>query len=98
LAGGAVAPGGHVAIVGLAGGTLAMRRGGVAMEAPVVISNWGTRAELADVVALARAGHIELEAERVALPDVVDAYRRLEHGEVSGRLVAVPDQHETGDC
>jgi alcohol dehydrogenase, propanol-preferring len=97
LAGGAVAPGGHIAIVGLAGGTLAMRRGGVALEAPVVISNWGTRAELAEVVALARAGHVELEVERVALPDVVAAYGRLERGEVRGRLVAVPNQHETGD-
>jgi alcohol dehydrogenase, propanol-preferring len=96
LAGGAVAPGGHVAIIGLGGGTLAMRRGAVAMEAPVVISNWGTRAELAEVVALARAGHIELEVERVALPDVVGAYGRLERGEVRGRLVAVPEQHETG--
>ena len=97
LAGAAVAPGGHVAIIGMAGGTFPMRRGGVAMETPVVISNWGTRAELAEVVALARAGRIELEVEPVALPDVVAAYRRLERGEVRGRLVAVPGKaHETG--
>ena len=91
LAGGAVAPGGHLAIVGLAGGTLPLRRGGVAMEASVVISNWGTRAELAEVVALARDGRIHVEVERVGLSDVVAAYTRLERGEVRGRLVATPD-------
>jgi propanol-preferring alcohol dehydrogenase len=67
-----------------------MRRGGVPMETTVVISNWGTRAELAEVVALARAGTIALEVEPVALADVVEAYARLERGDVRGRVVAVP--------
>jgi alcohol dehydrogenase, propanol-preferring len=91
LAGELVAPGGHVSIIGMAGGTFPMRRGGVPMETTVVISNWGTRAELADVVALARAGVINLEVEPVALTDVVDAYERLERGDVRGRVVAVPE-------
>jgi propanol-preferring alcohol dehydrogenase len=91
LAGEVVAPGGHVSIIGMAGGTLPMRRGSVPMETTVVISNWGTRAELAEVVALARAGIVDLEVEPVALPDVVDAYERLERGDVRGRLVAVPE-------
>ena len=92
LAGAAVTPGGHVAIVGMAGGTFPMRRGGVPMETSVVISNWGTRAELAEVVALARAGSIRLEVEPVPLSEAVTAYARLERGEVRGRVVAVPDQ------
>jgi alcohol dehydrogenase, propanol-preferring len=91
LAGELVAPGGHVSIIGMAGGTFPMRRGGVPMETTVVISNWGTRGELAEVVALARAGVIDLEVEPVALDDVVDAYGRLERGEVRGRVVAVPE-------
>ena len=66
-----------------------MRRGGVPTETTAVISNWGTRAELGDVVALARAGVIHLEVEPVALSDVVDAYERLERGDVRGRVVAV---------
>jgi propanol-preferring alcohol dehydrogenase len=90
----AVAPGGHAAIIGMAGGTFPMRRGGVPMETSVVISNWGTRAELAEVVALARAGVITLEVERVPLSDAVAAYGRLERGDVRGRFVAVP--HEGG--
>jgi propanol-preferring alcohol dehydrogenase len=92
LAGATVAPGGHVSIVGMAGGTFPMRHGGVPMETSVVISNWGTRAELAEVVALARAGAIHVDVERVGLSDVVAAYGRLERGEVRGRVVAVPDR------
>jgi alcohol dehydrogenase, propanol-preferring len=61
------------------------------METTVVISNWGTRAELAEVVALARAGIVGLEVEPVALSEVVDAYERLERGDVRGRVVAVPE-------
>jgi alcohol dehydrogenase, propanol-preferring len=91
LAGELVAPGGHVSIVGMAGGAFPMRRGGVPLETTVVISNWGTRAELAEVVALARAGIVELEVEPVALEAAIHAYGRLERGEVQGRVVAVPE-------
>ena len=37
-----------------------------------------------------QAGIIDLEVERVALSDAVDAYERLERGDVRGRVVAVP--------
>jgi alcohol dehydrogenase, propanol-preferring len=90
LAADVVAPGGHVSIVGVAGGTFPMRHGRVPLETPVVISNWGTRSELADVVALARAGAIGIEVERIALAAVPEAYERLHGGGVNGRLVAVP--------
>ncbi|HEX6023255.1 MAG TPA: NAD(P)-dependent alcohol dehydrogenase [Solirubrobacter sp.] len=90
LAAEAVAPGGHVSIVGVGGGTFPMRFGAVPVETPVVFSNWGTRAELAEVVALARAGTIELEVEAVPLEDVPAAYERLAAGQVRGRVVAVP--------
>jgi propanol-preferring alcohol dehydrogenase len=71
-----------------------MRFGAVPFETSVVLSNWGTRAELADVVALARAGAIHVDVERVRLADVPAAYERLEAGAASGRIVAVP---EAGD-
>jgi propanol-preferring alcohol dehydrogenase len=90
LAAAAVGTGGRVAIVGIGGGTFPMRFGTVPFEATVTFPNWGTRDELVDVVALARAGHLHLEIEPVALEGVVDAYGRLERGEVTGRLVAVP--------
>ena len=91
LAAGAVAPGGHVSLLGLAGGTFPMRFGAVPLETSVIFSNWGTRAELAEVVALARDGAIDLEIERVALADVPAAYERLAAGGGRGRLVAVPE-------
>ena len=90
LAAGAVAPGGQLAIIGVGGGTLPFRFGVVPFETPVVFSNWGTRAELAEVVDLARAGLLQIEVEQVALEDVPAAYARLESGDVRGRIVAVP--------
>src|SRR5829696_6900755 len=90
LAAGAVAPGGQVSVLGLAGGTFPMRFGAVPLETPVIFSNWGTREELAEVVALARAGAIALETERVPLAAVPAAYERLAAGGCRGRLVAVP--------
>ena len=90
LAAASVAPGGHLSIVGVGGGTLPFRWGVVPFETTVVFSNWGTRSELAEVVALARAGVIHTEVERVALGDVPAAYARLEAGDVRGRVVAVP--------
>jgi propanol-preferring alcohol dehydrogenase len=91
LAAGAVAPGGHVSLLGLAGGTFPMRFGAVPLETSVIFSNWGTRAELAEVVALARDGAIAIEVEVVGLADVPDAYERLAAGGNRGRLVAVPE-------
>ena len=91
LAAGAVRPGGHVSLLGLAGGTFPMRFGAVPLETSVIFSNWGTRAELAEVVALAREGAIEIEIERIALADVPAAYERLGARGGRGRLVAVPE-------
>jgi propanol-preferring alcohol dehydrogenase len=90
LAAGAVAAGGHVSLLGLAGGTFPMRFGAVPLETSVIFSNWGTRAELAEVVALARDGAIAIEVEPVALAAVPAAYERLATGGSRGRLVAVP--------
>src|SRR4051812_8042241 len=90
LGSGAVAAGGRVSILGVGGGTFPMRFGTVPAETPVVFSNWGSRAELAEVVALARAGAIEFELETVGPEDVPAAYERLEAGAVRGRVVAVP--------
>jgi len=91
LAAGAVAPGGHVSLLGLAGGTFPMRFGSVPLETSVIFSNWDTRAELADVVALARDGVIAIDVERVPLAGVPAAYERLAAGATRGRLVAVPE-------
>src|SRR3954453_20270766 len=91
LAAQAVAPGGHVSVIGLAGGTFPMRFADVPLETSVIFSNWGTRAELAEVIALAREGAIAIEVERLTLAEVPAAYERLAAGGGHGRLVAVPE-------
>jgi alcohol dehydrogenase, propanol-preferring len=90
LAAASVAPGGQIAVIGVGGGTLPFRLGAIPFETPVVFSNWGTRAELAEVVDLARAGVVRIEVEPVGLEDVPAAYARLESGDVRGRVVAIP--------
>jgi propanol-preferring alcohol dehydrogenase len=90
LAAASVAPGGHLSVIGVGGGTLPFRFGVIPFETTVVFSNWGTIAELSEVVDLARAGVIHIEVERVRLDEVPAAYDRLEAGDVRGRVVAVP--------
>jgi alcohol dehydrogenase, propanol-preferring len=85
-----VAPGGDIVYVGRGGGALPVRPGDVPFECSVYVPTWGTIAELVEVVALARAGAIHTEAERLPLDDALDGYRRLQRGEVVGRAVAVP--------
>jgi alcohol dehydrogenase, propanol-preferring len=90
LAAGVVAPGGDIVYVGRGGGTLPVRPGEVPFECSVYVPTWGTISELVEVVALARAGAIRTEVERLALDDALDGYVRLQRGEVLGRAVALP--------
>jgi propanol-preferring alcohol dehydrogenase len=90
LAAGTIEIGGHVALVGLGGGTFPMAFGTVPLEWSLRRPSWGTLPELHEVVALARAGAIEIVVERLSLEEAPDGYRRLHAGEVNGRAVAVP--------
>jgi propanol-preferring alcohol dehydrogenase len=60
------------------------------MEARVVIPFWGTRAEMAEVIALAQAGRIQAHIERFPLANANAAYDKLEAGKLSGRGVVMP--------
>ncbi|MBJ7452588.1 MAG: zinc-binding dehydrogenase, partial [Blastococcus sp.] len=51
---------------------------------------WGTRAELIEVLDLARHGAIHVETERFTLEEAPEAYRRLHEGTIRGRAVVVP--------
>jgi propanol-preferring alcohol dehydrogenase len=85
-----VAVGGAVEIVGIGGGLLptgfSSTPFGVSVRAPY----WGTRAELLEVLDLARIGAVHVEVERYALEEAPGAYRRLHEGTVRGRAVVVP--------
>jgi propanol-preferring alcohol dehydrogenase len=90
IARGVVSTGGDIAIVGLAGGSLPVGFGTMPFEAHVVVPFWGTRAELAEVIALARAGRIRAHVDRFALDDAKTAYDRLRAGQLKGRAVVIP--------
>jgi propanol-preferring alcohol dehydrogenase len=91
LAASVVAVGGHVSMVGLAGGKLPTGAGSpLPIEWTAGKPSWGTLPELHEVVALAHAGGLEVEVERLSLDEAVEGYRRLRSGEVVGRAVVVP--------
>jgi len=73
------------------GGTISLRPGigdiGIPMEARVVVPFWGTRAELAEVIALARQGRITAHVETFPLESAAAAYDKLRAGKLRGRAV-----------
>jgi alcohol dehydrogenase, propanol-preferring len=81
---------GLAVIVGLGGGSAPfsfLTNGG---EATVTTSNWGSRNELEEVIALARAGAISARIERHDLGEINEVFTRLERGQVEGRAVLTP--------
>jgi propanol-preferring alcohol dehydrogenase len=90
LAASVVSTGGDVAIVGLAGGALPVGFGRIAMDARVSVPFWGTRAELAEVLALARRGAIRAHVTPFPLADAAKAYDALRGGALQGRAVVMP--------
>jgi propanol-preferring alcohol dehydrogenase len=82
-----VTSGGDVAIVGLAGGALPVGFGTLPFEVRVSVPFWGTKAELAEVIALARAGRIAAHVQTFPLADAQKAYDALRAGRLSGRAV-----------
>ncbi|RSS44010.1 NAD(P)-dependent alcohol dehydrogenase [Streptomyces sp. WAC08241] len=82
---------GDVTIVGLGGGALPVGFGSPAYEVSVASPYWGTRAELIEVLDLARAGAVDVHVETYALDDAPKAYERLHEGRVEGRAVILPN-------
>ena len=82
----------RIVVVGVAGGTLPFSFLALPYECSIGTTFWGTIAELAEVVALVRAGRITVDLERIDLEDALDAYRELEAGTFgTGRAVALPN-------
>ena len=79
-----------MSIIGLSGSTFPIALGTVPLEWTAGRPSWGTLPELHEVVALARAGRIRIEVERIGLDEAPGAYTRLSEGRVAGRLVAIP--------
>jgi propanol-preferring alcohol dehydrogenase len=87
-----VRPMGHLTIVGIAGGTLPVSFFGIAYEASVATTYWGTLPELVEVIALAQARRIRPRVHTFSLDNAMDAYRSMRNGTLEGRAVIVPGE------
>jgi len=85
-----VAVQGRVTVVGIAGATYEWGFFSVPYEAELLSTYWGTIEDLYDVVALYRAGKITPDVEIYDMEHALDAYKKLESGELSGRAVVAP--------
>lgn len=88
-----IAPGGAIRIAGLGGGAFTYTAGGnpqIPWGVNIERAYGGNRSDLAQVIALAQAGKILVNATRYALDDAPQAFDDLERGKVQGRAVLVP--------
>jgi alcohol dehydrogenase, propanol-preferring len=90
LAQASMAQGGRLTVVGIGGGVVEWSFFGMPYESTITNTYWGTIEDLYEVVAMYRAGQIRPEVERFGMDQALEAYRRLEAGELSGRAVVVP--------
>lgn len=93
IARGCVAVGGALRFVGLGGGGFDYVAGsgsGLPWGVDVQRSYGGTRADMGQVLALARAGRISVQTQRRDLGDAPRAFADLDSGTVQGRIVLVP--------
>jgi propanol-preferring alcohol dehydrogenase len=82
---------GHLTLVGIAGGSLPFSYFGVPTELSVASTFYGSIPELAEVTALAQAGHIRPPVELFPLEQAAQAYNRLRAGKIHGRAVITPN-------
>ncbi|GAA4856463.1 NAD(P)-dependent alcohol dehydrogenase [Saccharopolyspora rosea] len=85
-----VAVEGDITIVGIVGAPLPVGFGLTPHEVAVAAPYWGTRAELIEVLDLARAGAVRAHVETYGIDETPEVYERLHHGQIRGRAVIVP--------
>lgn len=90
LSGATVAQLGALTVVGIGGGTFPWNFFTVPYEVNFSSTYWGTIEDLHEVAAMYRLGQITPIVERYALGDALEAYRKLQEGELSARAVVVP--------
>lgn len=85
-----MAQGSKFTVVGIAGGTYEWSFFTTPYESVITNTYWGTIEDLHEVVAMYRAGQIVPDIERFTMDNALEAYRKLESGQLSGRAVVVP--------
>ncbi|RDI54459.1 NAD(P)-dependent alcohol dehydrogenase [Nocardia mexicana] len=91
IAGAAAAIEADITVVGLGGGAVSVGFGTLPYETAVTSPYWGTRAELIEVLEIARAGGVEVHTETYTIDEAPLAYERLHQGKVNGRAVILPN-------
>ena len=81
---------GAVRIVGAAGGEFPFSFRGIAREASIQASYWGSIPELRLMLQLAADDAIRPRITRVGFDEILDAYQRMAAGELVGRAVLIP--------
>ena len=79
-----------VTIVGIGGGSFAFSFFSIPYEVSLQTTYWGTRPELAEVLALAARGLLTPKVTTYGLEDGAQAYLDLQAGTIDGRAVVVP--------
>jgi len=82
---------GDLTIVGIAGGTLPVSFFSIPYEASVQTTYWGSRPELAEILALAARGLVRPTVTTFTLDQAFSAYQQLEAQQLEGRAVIVPE-------
>jgi propanol-preferring alcohol dehydrogenase len=77
-------------IVGSGGGRHDFRHGSTPYGTSMSIPYWGSRVELMEVIAMARADRIHAETTEFSLTEAVDVYAKLKAGQITGRAVLIP--------
>ena len=81
---------GDVTIVGIGGGEVPLGFFTQPYEVTMTTTYWGSRPELAELLALAAGGQITAESSIYSLDNAAKAYADLHNGTVTGRAVVVP--------
>ncbi len=82
---------GDFTLVGVAGGAVPFGFLNIPYEASLQSVYWGSRSELAEVLALGARGLVTARTTSYPLDNAIDAYRALAAGQVVGRAVVLPD-------
>ncbi|MEU9068535.1 NAD(P)-dependent alcohol dehydrogenase [Streptomyces sp. NPDC048109] len=90
MAGACVATGGDVTVAGVGRGALPVGFDTPAYGVSVAGTYWGTRADLTEVIELARDGVLTARVETCPLGQAPRAYDRLRQGLITGRAVVLP--------
>lgn len=77
-------------VVGLGGGHHDFHHGSTPYGTSMMIPYWGSRVELMEVIAMARAGVIHAETTEFPLTEAVNVYEKLKAGKIAGRAVLIP--------